>query len=84
MVILQSINVGFRTAILVFTCFFTAVLNVSYKIKSCRLSNDFLFSCCFHVFFFVPRVDVNRIGAGGWVVGRVQVSNIESMLDVAK
>ena len=47
---------------------YTVVLNASYEIKSCLLLNDFIFSCCFHVFlnnFFVPRVDVNKEGMGG-------------------
>ena len=41
----------------------TVVLNASHETKSCLLLNDFLFSCCFHV-FFVPLVDVNRGGYG--------------------
>ena len=56
----------------------TLVLNASYEIKNCLLLNDLLFLCCFHVFFFVPQVDVNRGGVG------VQISNAESMLNVAQ
>ena len=44
------------------------ILNASYEIRSCLLLNNFMFSCCFHVFlnnFFVPWVDDNR---GGWGV----------------
>ena len=57
---LQDNNFGFYMV-------YTAVLNASYEIKSCLLLNNFMFSCCFHVFlnsFFVPRVDVNRRGEG--------------------
>ena len=60
---------------------YTVVLNALYEIKSCLLLNDFMFSCCFHVFlnnFFVPLVDVNRGGVG------VQISNVESTLSVAQ
>ena len=38
-----SINAGFSTAILVFTCF------ILQKERSCLLLNDFMFSCCFYV-----------------------------------
>ena len=56
----------------------TLVLNASYEIKNCLLLNDLLFLCCFHVFFFVPQVDVNRGGVG------VQISNIKLILNVAQ
>ena len=49
---------------------YTAVLNASHEIKSCPLLNDFMLSCCFHVFlnnFFVVQVDFNREGGDGGV-----------------
>ena len=63
---------SFRSANLIFT--WLVVYNASYKIKSCLLLKEFMFSCCFHLFlnnFFVPPVDVNRGTVG------VQVSNVD-------
>ena len=76
--ILQSINGGFKIATLFF-CFFSVVLNASYEIQTCLLLNDFI--SCYHVafmYYFVPRVDVNRAGVG------VPISNAESTLSVAQ
>ena len=84
MVILQSINAGFRTVILVFTWFI--LYYASYEVKSCLLLNDFMFSCCFHEFsniFLLSRVDVMDINRGRGE-GGVQISNVESTLSVAQ
>ena len=79
MVISQSINAGFRTAILVFT-WFTVVLNASYEVKSCLVKwfNVFMLLSCIFKQFFVPRVDVNR----GWT--GVQISNVELTLSMVQ
>ena len=47
---------------------YTVVLNDSYEVKSRLLLNDIISSGCFHVFlnfFFMPRMDVNRVEGGG-------------------
>ena len=53
---------------------YTVVLNASYKIKSCLLLNDFMFSCCFHVCLN------NFFCATGGIRGGFQISNVESTL----
>ena len=61
---------------------YTVVLNASYEIES-YLLNDFMFSCCFHVFLNIFLCHGWTL-TKGWVGVEVQISNVESTLNVAQ